>query len=479
VTRWIIRGLLVGALLVAAVAPPDARAFPVYSRKYATSCSTCHTVVPKLTHFGEAFRRAGYRFPGTVDSDYIKHELFPMGQDAAKKDFPNGMWPSFMTAVPLVGFGMSGRVTAHPDTKSYAGLVDNRTLVTMDRLATSGSMYASADIDDGITVLLSASLSDTSASIDQTLLVWSDLLGPKHAASLSVGYAFPTLSPYARTSSYAAGSALLSVAMTSVYKGSGAAFRVTSKNNIAELNGILGGRFEYGVGVANGLHVDTPRRAENYYGHLAYKIGGMRLDGEGGAVVSDTAKPWTENSFTVGAFAFQSNTIFTAAAPVTAANNPVFDRAFTYGGQARLQIGSTELNLGALLEDHAHVTKVLDGAGIPGQATQQAYSAELSYMVYQWLVTGIRAERITIKPRDLASATDTRILPVIGMQVRPNLKLAFTGMIEKADGQLTGGGDWSNLTGSGIYAYAKDPAGTTKATSWQFSNVVMSASLGF
>lgn len=40
-----------------------AAAVPSFSRKYQTSCLTCHTVYPVLNPFGEAFRRNGYRMP--------------------------------------------------------------------------------------------------------------------------------------------------------------------------------------------------------------------------------------------------------------------------------------------------------------------------------------------------------------------------------------------------------------------------------
>jgi hypothetical protein len=36
-----------------------ARAVPAFARKYKTSCVTCHTIFPKLTPFGEQFRRNG------------------------------------------------------------------------------------------------------------------------------------------------------------------------------------------------------------------------------------------------------------------------------------------------------------------------------------------------------------------------------------------------------------------------------------
>ena len=47
---------------IVALAPP-AFAIPTFARKYATSCQTCHTVYPKLTPFGEAFRHK-YKSPG-------------------------------------------------------------------------------------------------------------------------------------------------------------------------------------------------------------------------------------------------------------------------------------------------------------------------------------------------------------------------------------------------------------------------------
>jgi hypothetical protein len=43
------------ALLAAALSAPRAPAS--FARKHGTSCTTCHTVHPKLTPFGEAFRR--------------------------------------------------------------------------------------------------------------------------------------------------------------------------------------------------------------------------------------------------------------------------------------------------------------------------------------------------------------------------------------------------------------------------------------
>src|SRR5271157_5376196 len=54
--------LAVFGALVASV-EPAAFAGPQFSRQYNTSCSTCHTVYPKLNDFGKAFQDAGFQFP--------------------------------------------------------------------------------------------------------------------------------------------------------------------------------------------------------------------------------------------------------------------------------------------------------------------------------------------------------------------------------------------------------------------------------
>jgi len=48
----------------------DAEAIPVFARKYGLSCNSCHTMFPKLTKMGVAFRERGFRFaPGKEDLD--------------------------------------------------------------------------------------------------------------------------------------------------------------------------------------------------------------------------------------------------------------------------------------------------------------------------------------------------------------------------------------------------------------------------
>jgi len=53
-----VHGLVAGGILVLGMAAP-AHAVPVFSRKYYTSCGTCHAIFPKLNPYGQAFRLNG------------------------------------------------------------------------------------------------------------------------------------------------------------------------------------------------------------------------------------------------------------------------------------------------------------------------------------------------------------------------------------------------------------------------------------
>src|SRR5512142_736558 len=66
------------AVLLASAVP--SRAVPVFSRKYQTSCQTCHSAFPKLNPFGEAFRLNGYRMPKETE-DQIKQTPVSLGSE--------------------------------------------------------------------------------------------------------------------------------------------------------------------------------------------------------------------------------------------------------------------------------------------------------------------------------------------------------------------------------------------------------------
>jgi hypothetical protein len=71
----------------------DSYGIPAFSRKYKTSCSTCHYAFPMLNAFGKAFKNHGYRWPGG-DENYVKEEPVSLGVEGYKKVWPDAIWPS-------------------------------------------------------------------------------------------------------------------------------------------------------------------------------------------------------------------------------------------------------------------------------------------------------------------------------------------------------------------------------------------------
>jgi hypothetical protein len=81
-------------LIVVLVSAPETSAMPMFSRKYKTSCSTCHLAFPALSPFGRVFKNNGYRWPNGEDLTIRKDEPVSIGSEEQKRVFPDAIWPS-------------------------------------------------------------------------------------------------------------------------------------------------------------------------------------------------------------------------------------------------------------------------------------------------------------------------------------------------------------------------------------------------
>src|ERR1019366_4109898 len=68
--------------LVVLSLPPSADAIPAFSRRYGTSCTTCHSDFPKLNDFGKAFKDAGFKFPKD-DESFLKTPPVLLGRSCS------------------------------------------------------------------------------------------------------------------------------------------------------------------------------------------------------------------------------------------------------------------------------------------------------------------------------------------------------------------------------------------------------------
>ena len=453
---------MLAATLAAALAPP-ARAIPAFARKYGTSCATCHTVYPKLTPFGEAFRRNSFRFPGT-DSDYVKQDKIPLVPKVAGEDDQYGM-----SAIPTLALGFNGQTLVHPDKTSSGGRADNGAVFLTRDIVAEGHLWAGGGVSDVVTYFGEVTFaSGGGLTLEHAQVFASDVLGPKHAVNLRAGRGFSTLNSFGPHSSYLSDQMLPSSGVTALNGATGSTWNVFDHVNGFEVNGVVGGRFDYSAGINSGSSADT-RPSENYYGHIGYKLGGLRLDGEGENKVRDALRPWEERAITVDAFTYRAvnSATFPDATATPAAAILLLDSATVVGGNVRAQLDSLELNAGVYWETHNHAA--FDGAG----AKLLAPYGELSYVVQPWLVPAIRVEYSSLLPENGARIDNLRLLPGIASAVRPNLKLVLTANLQSASGQPPAG--WGALGG----VAAPAPSATATSVGLELENIQLYGAFAF
>lgn len=404
-----------------------AHAVPAFAREYGTSCQTCHTVYPRLTPFGEAFRRNGFRFPGKT-TDFLRQEPVPLGQDAYKELFPNAVWPAIIPGGAPFAVAVEGGAKIHPDRNSGGGRADNRTVFTLQDLTEEAGLFAAGPIGDQITYFIEVGISsEEGAEFEHGQLQFGDLFGPKHAVNLWLGRFMPTLTNMGPHGSYVADMRWLSPSLTELYGAEeDGAWSMMAASNGVEVNGVLAGWINYAVGLNAGSNIDV-RNSQNVYAMVGGKIGGMRLDGEPGGAKVDPKHPWAENAITFDVFAEHSSSHFFNE-DATTPDQTLTDHAWAFGGDIRAQWRSLTLDAGARQERHDHA--LADGSS----ANMIVHWDELSYIALPWLVPVVRFEYVRLSPDGGPTVSDYRIIPGIAALVRPNFKVTLAANFEGAMG---------------------------------------------
>lgn len=89
---------------------PKSSAIPAFSRKYQTSCTTCHNNYPELNDFGEVFKKNGFKFPKD-DEAFVKEPPVLLGAKAQKEAFPQAVYPGEIPGFVPIAFRYSGNFT--------------------------------------------------------------------------------------------------------------------------------------------------------------------------------------------------------------------------------------------------------------------------------------------------------------------------------------------------------------------------------
>jgi hypothetical protein len=449
-------------IVISVAAAGPAQAIPSFARKYGTSCTTCHTIYPKLTPFGEAFRRNGFRFPG-VDSDYAKQESVPLQPKVTGADDYG------LISIPALSFGFNGQAVLHPDKKSSGGVADNGASFLLKDLVGEGHLWAGGSFSDTISYFGEVTFgSDGTIDVEHAQVFANDLIGPKHAVNVRAGRGFSTLTSFGPHASFLTDQIMPSSGATALLGGS-PGWNVFDHFNGVEVTGVLlDGRFDYSAGLNAGSSFDT-RNSENFYGHVGAKFGGMRLDGEGESKVKDAMRPWEEQAITVDLWIYRSvNSANFAADPADASSSEllVLDSATVVGGSVRAQLDSLDLIGGLYLESHNQANR---GSG----AKLLAVYGELSYMLQPWFVPALRLEYSSLSPDGGAELHNLRILPGIAAAIRPNIKLVLVADLESSNGTPPGG--WGAVGGMAAPA----PGATDPSVGLELESITLQAFFAF
>jgi len=429
--------LAVLALVGVAVGAAPAQAIPAFARKYRTSCQTCHTAYPKLNPFGQAFRLRGYRMPAETE-EMIKELPVPLGAPAYKKLWPDAVWPGDIPGTVPFSLSTDLAVNTHRSTneegqketvKGDFSFPEEVALLSGGTLGETMSFFGEVifvqEVADGSI--------ETGAEVEHAQFHVNGPWGSGPAFNLRIGRFMPELSQ-----AFGHGPLLVTGDAPTVFHmyqpiglgggaglGEGGGIAVPHGVDGIEAYGVVKHRFLYSAGLANGMGPGADsfdgNNSKDVFGRVAYKIGGLALDGEG-YVPSD--KNWRERSVQLGAFVYRGNgrgIYFPADSEAQALEDQTFYRI---GGDVNIYLQDLNLVAGFVQgRDTLAVYDVTDeerSFDSSGKFTYKAWFAEGDYVIRPWLDAAARYE--WLRPALEGAPLVKRVTLNLTALVRANVK---------------------------------------------------------
>lgn len=392
----------ISSLLLIIIMAQSADAIPPFSRKYRTSCQTCHVMIFKRNPFGEAFRRNGYFMP--VDDEMaVKEEPVPLGTEAWKKVWPKAVWPGFLPQTVPIGFYVHQRVTF---TEERPGKSVVKTQFDMPHEL---EMLIGGTIGDHVSffgewILFELGHTDL-GRLGDLKIQYNDLFGPEDAVNVKIGrsdvsgldgyYAFKegnrlTLAHYL-TNDYRVVPSKDAVNGDSInYR-----WRYRDKQSGIEVNGILMERFEYAVGFVNGnTSTKDTNNHKDFHFRTAFKLGGETMTmktapGGGELAIQDN---WRDDSVTFAFHGYIGETLL-ATSQLSWVNK--FKR---YGADIRAKYDRFELGAAYVWgrDDNPAAPPGLDSS-IPTNVNSSSWFLDASVIIFPWLIPTIRYEQVNFE----------------------------------------------------------------------------------
>lgn len=377
-------------VLLWTLVPTKVLSIPAFSRKYRTSCATCHVGFPKLTPFGESYRQKGFQMP-EIEEESIKEEPIPLGSEGYKRVWPEAIWPGSIPGSSPISFRIRSGFKYESDEDS------EYTEFTQPAL----QIMAGGTFGENISFYAGAHLFEEgeAGSLDRLYLKFNHLFSnvlPYDALYVRVGQFVPDIVPFITNHRALTMTAFAFNTYAPAY-GSGfvpghvhgaGPFGLESFQLGAEASGIMKSRIRYVLGIVNGNGVEEDNNlAKDLYFRLGYKMGGLAYDGTSdGDIYGPRGNNWAEKSLAISAFGYRGT-------GVSSGKDVDFSRL-----GVDLNLFMRDLNL------FGGVITGTDAEYHDGELHEEKYSLfflEGNHMIYPWLIAVLRYEQAN--PEDLDS----------------------------------------------------------------------------
>ena len=445
-------GAFCTSILIVLVLASEGWTVPYFSRKYRTSCVTCHEAFPKRNAVGEGFRMRGFQF---VDDDvYRKEEPVEMGDRAYERLWPNAVWPTTIPSqIPL---SLIGRFLGEVDLDGSRDesmmflLPEEIELVAADAMGESLSFY-------GDVIYISKDFGGNDVESWITAKAWlqfQNLLGPENVLNLRVGTvgtqgmalytardANNFTTHFYQYTTWAMPKVNLSQSGLADFQGN--PFTLQPLSGI-EVNGV-GKRWMYAGGWVSS-QVKNPvnefpesdfyvigvgeKSPQDFFLQCAYKIGGLPMDGSAAKGESPLAADpafWRDDHLMLSLFGYRGTADIEVedAAGLTSTSADDFWRL---GAGVQAKYGDLTVGAGYMWGRNDNPYGVLSTNSVDSGA----WLAEAYYFVYPWLIPYVRYEGLTLDlPSGVAGLDDdqdrARIIVGGKAMIRANIAINVEG----------------------------------------------------
>lgn len=433
--------LIVSVVLLSA---PKSSAIPAFSRKYQTSCTTCHNNYPELNDFGEAFKKNGFKFPKD-DETFVKEPPVLLGSKAQKEAFPGAVYPGEIPGYLPIAFRYEGAFTLNrsqpPGVIAQNGFVPRTDLFTPNTVTLIGAGSFGPNLSFWIDDDLSAGGSGAEGGLGDGYIKYSDLGRvfklPKNALNVRFGQ-FELDLPFTQART-------IYLSDFDVYDQSNVGGILGTTNNqftlgapqrAVEFGGTPNnGNFAWSVAITNGSNDSTAfRSSKDVYFRVSQKFN-LERDRESRSAIQAAGPtgPRDHTSIRLGFLYYYGRNQFNQGSLLSPTQGTIDEPFYRIGGDIRFKYRHLEaFGLGLFGHDDNHIVDGGTGTFIVAPAAKFSGGfAGVNYWLYPWMIATMRYDFVNSFP-DFANSVDSglplknhtrnRFSPGVQVLMRANLK---------------------------------------------------------